>query len=85
VPYKEDSTKGGSIIQPLRYKGDVLVQVWIDSRILATLANWLEKNGDYPRFMSEVVRIPLEVIVETVTNNGSVNMIENTVEARNML
>ena len=40
--YKEDSTRGSSLINPLNYKGDVLVQVWVDSRVLATLCRWLD-------------------------------------------
>lgn len=84
-PYKEDCTKGSSMINPLNYKGDVLVQVWVDSRVLATLCRWLDKNGLYSKFMSQVVRRPLEVVAETLVNNGEVEMVDDTVEARRLL
>ena len=84
-PYAEDSTRGGSIINPLNYKGDVLVQVWVDSRVLATLCGWLDEKGTYARYMSQVVRRPLEVLVDLLANSGDATLIDNTVEARNLL
>lgn len=84
-PYKEDSTKGNSMINPLNYKGDVLVQVWIDSRVLATLCGWLDDKGTYARYMSQIVRRPLEVLVDLVVNSGDAKLIDNTVEARSLL
>jgi hypothetical protein len=84
-PYKEDSTRGMSIINPLNYKGDVLVQVWVDSRILATLMHWLDAQGTYPTYMSQVVRRPLEVLTDVLVNGGDATLIDNTVEAREML
>lgn len=85
TPYVEDSTRGGARVAPLNYKGDALIQVWIDSRILSTLSHWLESNDFYPRFLSEVVREPLRVLVETLVENGSVEMVEHTAEARTHL
>lgn len=86
VPYKEDSTKGGSrLINPLNYKGDVLVQVWMDSRVLATLCRWLDGSGFHSRFMSQVVRRPLEVLAESMVDNGEVEIVDDTAEARIML
>jgi len=85
TPYKEDSTKGSSVIQPLNYKGDVLSQVWMDSRLLATLANWMDKNGVYPRFMSEIIREPLRMLVEQLVSNGEIEMVDDTVAARDSL
>ena len=84
-PYKEDETRGSSIIQPLNYKCDMLSQAWMDSRVLATLDRWLEKVGYSPRSMSEVARRPLEVLVEHLVETGQVEMIENTAEARLIL
>lgn len=84
-PYVEDSTKGNSMINPLNYKGDVLVQVWIDSRVLATLCRWLDKQGTYSRFMSQVVRRPLEVLADTLVDGGDVEVVDDTSEARVML
>jgi hypothetical protein len=83
--YKEDSTRGSSLINPLNYKGDVLVQVWVDSRVLATLCRWLDGLGLYSRFMSQVVRRPLEVVAETLVKNGEVEIVEDTGSARMML
>ena len=71
-PYKEDSTKGNSLINPLNYKGDVLVQVWVDSRVLATLCGWLDDKGTYTRYMSQVVRRPLEVLVDLLDRKSVV-------------
>jgi hypothetical protein len=84
-PYAEDSTKGLSLINPLNYKGDVLVQVWVDSRVLATLCRWLDKNEVYSRFMSQVVRRPLEVVADMLVSNGEVEMVDDTAEARALL
>ncbi len=81
-PYAMDSTKGGSVINPLNYKGDVLVQVWVDSRVLATLCRWLDNQGVYTRFMSQVVRRPLEVMVDFLVESKEVELVDNTVEAR---
>jgi len=85
VPYKEDSTKGSSLIQPLNYKGDVLTQAWVDSRVLATLSNWLDSKGFYARSMSEVARRPLEVLMEHLVETGQVNVVDDTVVARELL
>lgn len=84
-PYVEDSTKGHSLINPLNYKGDVLVQVWVDSRVMATLCRWLDNNGLYSRYMSQVVRRPLEVLTESMVENGEVEIVDDTAEARVIL
>lgn len=80
-----DSTKGRSNLNPLNYKGDVMVQVWLDSRLLVTLNNWLETSGEYPRFLSDVVRKPLEVLIDHVVNEGEVEMVDDTALARMLL
>lgn len=84
-PYKIDSTRGKCIMEPRTYKGDVLTQVWIDARVLATLSEWLDGSGQVTRFMSEVVKIPLAVLVEHLTESGEAEMIDDTVVARDML
>jgi len=81
----EDSTKGRSDLNPKNYKGDVFVQVWLDSRRLATLLVGLEQSGFYPRFMSEVVREGLYALVENLVENKVVEMVDDTREARAML
>ena len=83
--YAVDSTKGSSMINPLNYKGDVLVQVWVDSRVLATIVRWMDSKGNYPRFMSQGVRRPLEVLTGFLVDNGEVDMVEDTDEARKLL
>ena len=83
--YKEDSTKGNSLIDPENYKGDALVQVWIDSRVLATLDRWLESCGSYPRFLSEVVRKPLDSLAAHLVDTGQVEIVDDTNQARSIL
>ena len=83
--YVEDSTRGSAKIDPLNYKDDVLVQVWIDSRVLATLSQYLDLQGEYPRYMSEVVRRPLQALCEALVNQGDVELIDDTAIARDML
>lgn len=83
--YKKDCTKGMSMINPMKYKGDVLVQVWIDSRVLATLSCWLDESGERTRFMSEVMKESLKILCEHLVNNGLVKMMEHTAHARAML
>jgi hypothetical protein len=85
VPYAEDSTKGKSMINPVNYKGDVLVQVWVDSRVLATITRWMDDKGNYPRYMSHAVRRPLEVLAGFLVDNDEVEMVDDTAEARKML
>lgn len=85
IPYKEDSTKGSSHIDPLNYKGDVLTQAWIDSRVLASLGLWMEKNGFYPKSMADVARKPLEILIEFLVEKGQAVMVEDTIEAREYL
>jgi hypothetical protein len=84
-PYKVDSTKGSSLIDPVNYKNDMLVQVWMDSRILASLMTWMDKNGNYARFLSEIVREPIKAIVETLVSAGDMELIDDTIMAREML
>lgn len=83
--YKEDATKGKSILNPINYKCDTLVQVWIDARILATLDLWMDSNGVFPKSYSEVARRPLEMLVETLVGDGLAQMVEDTTVAREHL
>jgi|WetSurMetagenome_2_1015567.scaffolds.fasta_scaffold27648_7 hypothetical protein len=84
-PYVVDSTKGSSMIDPINYKGDMLTQAWIDSRIMATLCSWLDKIGFYPKSISDVARRPLEILVEDLVSRGEVKMIADSIQAREML
>jgi len=84
--YREDCTDGQfSILNPVRFKGDSLVQVWIDSRELATISEWLDRGGDYTRFLSEVVKEGLHILCENIVENGEIEMIEDTQKARRLL
>ena len=83
--YKEDSTRGKSLLMPKKYKNDAHVQVWIDSRKLATLSRWLDENGLVTRFLSDVVRLTLDQVVASLTNEGKFKLIESCAEAREML
>jgi hypothetical protein len=85
-PYVEDSTKGAALLNnPKRYKGDVMVQVWMDSRVLATISRWLDQEGMFTRFMSEVVRDSLKLFCDFLVDTREVDMTEDTKEARDLL
>lgn len=81
----EDETRGSGKISPRHYKGDVITQVWLDSRMLATLSVYLDTEGVMTRFLSEVVREILEMVVANLVRDDRVKMIEDTDDARNML
>ncbi len=85
APYAQDKTGGTSKINPLNYKGDVLTQTWIDSRVLASLTVWMEKVGYRPRTLSDVARKPLEVLLEFLVESGDAEMVESTADARSLL
>ena len=82
---KMDSTKGRSMLTPETFKGDVNAQAWVDSRILATLSDWLDRGGNHTRFMSEVIQKSLKVFQEYLVNIGEVNLVDDTGTARQML
>jgi hypothetical protein len=83
--YKEDSTKGSSIIKPINYKGDMTLQAWIDSRLIATLDRWFVSMDYYPRSLSDVAKKAIELLVEHLVETGKVVMVDDTVEARSRL
>ena len=69
--YREDCTDGKfSVLNPIRFKGDALVQVWVDSRELATISEWLDKGNYHMRFLSEVVKEGLSILYENIVNNN---------------
>lgn len=84
MDYKEDATAGGARIIPKTYKNDAYVQVWLDSRKLATLTMWLQEHGYNLRFMSEIVRETIDLVVEKLAQQG-VKAVETTTEARTIL
>ncbi len=84
--YVQDSTKGASLLSnPKTYKRDVLVQVWMQSRHLATLLNWLESSGRRVRFRSEIVQFTVEEIVKHLRDSKGCEIVEFADEARNTL
>ena len=83
--YVEDSTKGRSRVNPREYKRDILMQVWLQSRHLATLLKWLEGEGMFVRFRSEIVQITLEQVVEHLVSAGVVEMVEYAEDAQRLL
>ena len=83
--YKEDSTKGNARIMPTNYKGDVLVQSWVDARQLAMLSVWLDGNGYVTRHLSDLIKITVEEVVSKLIDSGMVSKVEFTGEARDLL
>ena len=81
----EDSTKGRADVNPRTYKGDVYAQAWVDSRKLATLSIWLDDNGWRTRFLSEVIKFTLDIVLENLIESKTVEMIEFTEDARVIL
>jgi hypothetical protein len=45
----------------------------------------MDDKGNYPRFMSQAVRRPLEVLTGSLVDNKEVEMVDNTAEARSFL
>ncbi len=85
---KVNETRGKSIVDPVNlgnYKGDVLVQTWIDSRLLATVSEWLDGNGLVTRHMSDIVKFVIEEVVSQLVREGEVEMIELCGDARDLL
>lgn len=80
-----DNTRGSTRMDPRVYKGDVMTQTWIDSRVLATLSVWLDTEGIMTRFLSEVMRETLEMVVANLVKDSKVEMIEDTDRARKIL
>lgn len=79
-------TKGASRIDPEEFKNDSLVQVWMDSRVLATMSNWLmEEESIDCRFLSEVVRDSVQQLCMLLVENGRVEFVEDTNEAKGLL
>jgi len=80
----EDETRGNSVIDPVKYKKDMCAQVWLDSRYVATLSEWLDMNRK-TRHLSSVIQDSLSILVEHLISTGEIEMVENTVSARGLL
>jgi hypothetical protein len=83
--YKEDSTRGKALVRPRSYKGDSLVQAWVDRRKLAMLSIWLDNGGYNTRHLSEVVKLTIDEVVERLIESGIVKKIEFTGEATQII
>lgn len=81
----KDSTRGMAKVDPVTYKGDALVQVWVDSRVLATLSNWLDSEGMVTRYLSEVVKGSLQILCDHLEDSGAVSLVDDTTTARTLL
>ena len=84
---KVDSTRGKAFSNPETYKRDVPMQVWLQSRHLATLMKWIEKEGfvSMVRFRSDILKIVVEQLVIHLTESGAVKMIDTAQEAHAIL
>lgn len=80
----EDETRGNAAINPVRYKKDIPVQVWMESRYLATLSEWLDKS-ERTRRLSEVVQKGIEILVDHLVMSDQIKMVDDSVAARDML
>lgn len=84
--YVRDSTKGINVrIDPVNYKADTLVQVWIDARKLATVCQWMEKYGVNMRFMSDITKELFDIVVKQLVESGEVKMVEFSSSAHDYL
>lgn len=83
--YVRNSTKGSAIVDPVDYKGDAFVQCWVDSRVLATISNWLDMEGRVTRFLSEVVKDGLQILCDNLVEKQLVELVDDTKDARNLL
>jgi hypothetical protein len=83
--YVEDSTKGKAMVNPRTYKKDSLVQVWVDSRKLAMLSRWFDDGGRSTRFLSDVVKFTIDLVIDSLLSEGKIDRVEFTSDAREML
>lgn len=84
--YKEDSVMGRRPeIDPINYKPDVLVQVWLEARVLLMLNNWLTKYDRKPRFMGDIIKFVVEEVLDQLLEAGEVKKIEFSSTARDAL
>jgi len=83
--YKEDSTKGRARIMPVNYKGDIIVQTWLDARKLLVLSRWLDKGGYNTQNISNIVKFTLDEVVEQLVSAGIEQKVEFCKDARELL
>ena len=83
--FKEDSTKGKARMIPVNYKGDVIVQAWLDARKLLVLSRWLDKGGYNTQNLSNIIKFTVDEIVEQLISSGMEQKVEYTKDARTLL
>ena len=83
--FKEDSTKGKARMIPVNYKGDVIVQVWLDARKLLVLSRWLDKGGYVTKNLSNILKFTVDEVVEQLISAGIEQKVEYTKDARTLL
>ena len=81
----EDSTKGRALVNPRSYKRDVMCQVWLESRHLATVMRWLDREGWFVRFKSDIVRTCVEQVFYHIVENELGEVVDFADDARRML
>lgn len=83
--YIEDSTVGKSVLNPITYKRDVFVQVWIQSRYLAILDQWLEDGGIRNKYMAGIVNKTIEQVINSLMESGEIKNLLTCQGARDYL
>jgi len=85
--HKVDSTRGKAFSNPETYKRDVPMQVWLQSRHLATLMKWIETqdHGYLVRFRSDILKIVVEQLVLHLVESGAVEMVDTAQSAHGIL
>ena len=78
------TTKGSSEMNPIRYEKDAITQVWIDRRKLATACAFMERGGNKPLHISEIIRFCVDVVSELVERQGGLTF-DKTAEAVDFL
>ena len=82
---KEDSTRGKAYVKPRSYKRDALVQAWVDRRKLAVLSDWLDDSGQRTKFLSDVLKFTIDIVVDQLIENGLAEKVELTEDAVRIL
>lgn len=64
------AVKRESLVSGMPMLGDVNVQVLIDSRVMMSLCQWLESNGEVVRYFSDIVKESLYILADNLVGNG---------------
>ena len=83
--YVQGSTRGKAIISPTKFKGDTLIQAWVDRRKLAMISTWLDEGGYQTRFLTDLIKHTVDIVVDNIINNSLVREVKYTDEASKIL